>query len=102
VTLSAAADRPDGAGSGGGGELLQGELVAVDADRGTIEMMVYLAGTIVPRPVDEPAVLSVDGRTRFRPGAAAADLRPGDQVLVRAGGEGGGRWAVEVTLIDLD
>jgi hypothetical protein len=99
---SPAADRPDGARSGGGGKLLQGEVVAVDADRGTIELMVYLAGAAIPRPVHEPAVLSVDGRTRFLPGGAAADLRPGDQVLVRAGGEGAARRAVEVTIIDLD
>jgi hypothetical protein len=99
---SPVADRPHGARPAAARELLQGEVVAVEPGSGRLELVVHLAGTSVPRRVHERAVLSVDGGTEFVPGGGVADLRPGDQVLVRADRRAGGRRAVEVTLVDLD
>lgn len=81
-------------------ELVQGRVVAVDRTAGTIELDVYLEGTDVPRFVSRPEVVSVDGRTRFRPGPGdLGDLRPGDDVLVRIGPD---RQAMEITLVDIE
>jgi hypothetical protein len=81
-------------------ELLQGRVAAVDRAGRMLHLEVYLAGTDVPRPVSRAEMLSVDNRTRFRPGPGGLeDLRPGDDVLVRVAGE---ERAVEITLLDLD
>jgi hypothetical protein len=81
-------------------ELLQGRVAAVDRAGRLLHLEVYLAGTDVPRPVSRAEMLSVDNRTRFRPGPGGLeDLRPGDDVLVRVAGE---ERAVEITLLDLD
>ena len=81
-------------------QLLQGRVTAVDRSERVLHLDVYLAGTDVPRPVSRAETLSVDNRTRFRPGPGDLDdLRAGDDVLVRVVG---GERAVEVTLLDLD
>ena len=81
-------------------ELVQGRVAAVDRAGRMLHLDVYLAGTDVPRAVSRPQVLSVDSRTRFRPGPGDLDdLRPGDEVLVRVAGE---EHATEITLLDLD
>ena len=81
-------------------QLLQGRIDAVDRSGGMLRLDVYMAGTDVPRPVSRAEALSVDNRTRFRPGPGGLDnLRPGDDVLVRVVGE---QRAVEITLLDLD
>ncbi len=81
-------------------ELVQARVAAVDRGGRTLHLDVYLAGTDVPRFVSRDAVVSVDGRTRFRPGPGRLDdLRPGDDVLVRIVGD---QRAVEVTLLDLE
>ena len=80
-------------------ELLQGRVTAVDRDGGLVHLEVYLEGTDVPRAVSRVESLSVDSRTRFRPGPGELDdLRPGDDVLVRVTEE----RATEITLLDLD
>lgn len=81
-------------------ELVQGRVVAVDRPGRTLHLDVYLAGTDVPRAVSRAETLSVDSRTRFRPGPDGFDdLRPGDDVLVRIADDD---RAAEVTLLDLD
>ncbi len=81
-------------------QLVQGRVTRVDQAERTVHLDLYLAGTDVPRPVSRAEVLSVDGRTRFRPGPGDLDdLRPGDEVLVRVAGDD---RAVEITLLDLD
>jgi hypothetical protein len=81
-------------------ELLQGRVASVDRVERTLRLDVYLAGTDVPRFVSRAAVVSVDGRTRFRPGPGdLEDLRPGDDVLVRVAADG---RAGEITLVDVD
>lgn len=81
-------------------DLVQGRVTAVDRTERSVRLDVYLAGTDVPRFVSRAEVLSVDDRTRFRPGPGTlSDLRPGDDVLVRVTGD---RRAVEITLLDLD
>lgn len=86
-------------------ELLQGEVIAVDVASGTgrLQIAVHLAGTTVPRVVQEAASVSVDAATQFRPSSGRLDdLRPGDSVLVRTVGDAGTRRAVELSLLDLD
>ena len=81
-------------------DLVQGRVTAVDRTERSVRLDVYLAGTDVPRFVSRAEVVSVDDRTRFRPGPGTlSDLRPGDDVLVRVTGD---RRAVEITLLDLD
>ena len=81
-------------------ELVQGKVTAVDPGGRQLHLEVYLAGTDVPRPVSRAERMSVDSRTRFRPGPGDLDdLRPGDDVLVRVAD---GERAVEITVLDLD
>ena len=81
-------------------QLVQGRVAAVDRVGRMLHLDVYLAGTDVPRAVSRLQVVSVDTRTRFRPGPGDLDdLRAGDDVLVRVAGE---ERATEITLLDLD
>jgi hypothetical protein len=81
-------------------QLVQGRVAAVDRSGRMLRLDVYLAGTDVPRAVSRSETLSVDNRTRFRPGPGDLDdIRPGDDVLVRVADE---ERAVEITLLDLD